>query len=65
MLKWSTLLIINQTVFSGVIMKDSKLIKCIRIQIQNEFNLTGIQSKAVLLSYESKYLDANPKTFAN
>ena len=35
------------------------------IQIQKVFMFAGIKSKAVFLGYDSKYLDANSKTFAN
>ena len=35
------------------------------IQIQKVFMFAGIKSKAVFLDYDSEYLDANPKTFAN
>ena len=35
------------------------------IQIQKVFMFAGIKSKAVFLAYDSEYLDANPKTFAN
>ena len=35
------------------------------IQIQKVFMFAGIKSKAVFLAYDSEYLDANPKSFAN
>ena len=47
------------------LIKVPKLIKCIMIQIQKVFMFAGIKSKAVFLGYDSEYLDANPKTFAN
>ena len=35
------------------------------IQIQKVFMFAGIKSKAVFLTYDFEYLDANPKTFAH